>query len=86
MARLQLNIDDKAADILEQLARRSDKALFVEMAIKKAYANKAFRELFPWAEDVTNNSSTAKPDKNEDSEKPENNKVKKKINFDKDFS
>lgn len=76
MAKLQLLVEDSVSDILDKLARRSDKTIFVEIAIKKAYQNKAIRELFNWSED----KPQIKKSKPEPSSTPN-----KKVKFDDDF-
>lgn len=79
MAKIQLQIDDSVSEILDKLSRRSDKTLFVEMAIKKAYKNKAIKELFSWNTDKPNQSEP-------ENEPPKGGSGKKRVNFDKDFS
>lgn len=77
MARLQIVIEEDVNEILEKLSRKSDKTLFVEIAIKKAYQNKAIKELFSWT-----NQDKPKVSKEMEPVKPKSKKVK----FDEEFN
>ena len=80
MAKLQIQINDQVNDILNQLSRKSDRSLFIEVAIKKAFADKKVREMFSWDDKDLNKSGT--PDeKKEPPQKPQ----KKKVKFDNEF-
>ena len=72
MARLQATIDDKTAQILEQLLRRNDRARFIELAIQKAKESPEFCKLFAWKEPSHTIETPIKPEK-------------RKITFDDEF-
>lgn len=77
MAKIQLNIEDSVNAILEKLSRRTDKALFIEIAIKKAYQNPEIRELFSWINESANIEPKTSKAKKQTIKKPK---------FDPDFS
>lgn len=77
MAKIQLNIEDSVNAILEKLSRRTDKALFIEIAIKKAYQNPEIRELFSWINESANIEPKTPKAKKQTIKKPK---------FDPDFS
>lgn len=83
MAKIQLNIEDGVNAILEKLSRRTDKALFIEIAIKKAYQNPEIRELFSWVEE--SGSPELKPAKGKSKKAKDQEEPKPKPKFDPDF-
>lgn len=85
MAKLQIQINDQVNNILNQLSRKSDRSLFIEVAIKKAFADKKIREMFSW--DEVEQAATTPQKENSPSLKKETAKLtpKKKVKFDDEF-
>ncbi len=81
MAKLQLIIEDGTSAILDKLSRRSDKALFVEIAIKKAYANPKIRELFGWVDEESPKTKKVTKGKKPD----DTSETSGKVTYDNDF-
>lgn len=83
MAKLQIQISDQVNDILNKLIRKSDRALLIELAVKKAYSDKNIREMFTWADDNTKQSSAHQEPEAKPEAKPKT--TKKKVKFDGEF-
>lgn len=85
MAKLQIQIDDQVNDLLNQLSRKSDRSLFIEVAIKKAFADKKIREMFSWSakeQEASGEHQEKSSAVKKNTEKPA---PKKKIKFDNEF-
>ena len=81
MAKLQIQINDQVNDLLNQLSRKSDRSLFIEVAIKKAFADKKIREMFSWDDEGLNKTGIVPSEEKEPPQKPQ----KKKVKFDNEF-
>ena len=76
MKRIQYLIDDHVYDILNNLSRKNDKSLFLEIAVKYAIKDPEIYSQFSWKKDIN---------KFKKLDKTENLNEKSNISFDEEF-